>query len=104
MASLEEAQKLNHELARRINDEARRDPASPYVGKYVGIANGQVVIVTDDFDALGDGLEAAEPDNRRVFWIEAGYDPAQVDYPWRCETRFSAFRTPGQEFVVGRTA
>jgi hypothetical protein len=84
MPSLEEVQKLNRELAERINEEARCDPASPYAGKYVGIANGQVVIVTDDFDALGDGLEVAEPDNRRVFWIEAGYDPKQVEYIWRC--------------------
>ena len=32
----------NAELARQINQEARRDPASSYAGKLVGIANGQV--------------------------------------------------------------
>src|SRR4051812_34511213 len=32
MASLEEVQKANRELAERINDEARNNPASPYAG------------------------------------------------------------------------
>ena len=33
---------LNRQLARRINDEARSNPQSPYANKFVGIANGQV--------------------------------------------------------------
>jgi len=39
----------NQELARRINQEARNDPMSPYAGKFVGIANGQVVVVADNW-------------------------------------------------------
>ena len=84
MSSLEEVQKANRELAERINDETRSDPTSPYAGKFVGIANGQIVIVTDDFDALDDALEAAEPDNRRVFWVDPEYDPTKIEYIWRC--------------------
>lgn len=84
MSSLEEVQKANRELAERINGEARNDPASPYAGKFIGIANGQVVVVTDDFDALYHGLEEYEPDNRRVFWVEAGHDPTKIEYIWRC--------------------
>ena len=84
MENLEEIQKANRELALRINEEARNDPQSPYAGKFVGIANGQVVIVTDDFQALYDGLEEAEADNRRVFWIEASRDLTKIEYIWRC--------------------
>jgi len=31
---------LNHELARKINEDARDDPAAPFAGKSVGITNG----------------------------------------------------------------
>jgi hypothetical protein len=31
----------NEQLAREINEQARQDRNSPYVGKLVGIANGQ---------------------------------------------------------------
>src|SRR2546423_143348 len=67
MPSLEEVQKTNRELALSINHEARKDPTSPYAGKYVGIANGQVVVVTDDFQALYHRLKEIEPDHRRAF-------------------------------------
>src|SRR5438093_12838970 len=78
MSSLEEVQKANRELAERINDEARNDPSSPYAGRFVGIANGQVVVVTDDEESLYYRLAEIEPDPRRVFGLEAGHDPAKV--------------------------
>ena len=34
---------INRALAERINQEARDNPHSPYAGKFVGLANGQVV-------------------------------------------------------------
>src|SRR5947208_5815164 len=40
-------QEANEQLARQINEEARSDPHSPYAGKFVGIANGQVIVVAD---------------------------------------------------------
>ncbi len=83
MASLEEVQKANRELAERINKEARSDPASPYAGKFVGIANGQVVVVTDDEESLYHSLAEIEPDPRRVFGLEASHDPTKVEYIWR---------------------
>jgi len=84
MSTLEEVQRANRTLAQRINDEARNDPHSPYAGKFVGIANGQVVVVTEDLESLYYRLEEIEPDNRRVFWIEASYDPTKIEYIWRC--------------------
>src|SRR5258707_8010131 len=78
MSSLEEVQKLNRELGERINQEARSNPASPYAGKFVGIANGQVVVVSEDLNSLSRRLREIEPDNRRVFWVEASRDYDKV--------------------------
>ena len=83
MISLEEVQKANRELAERINDEARNDPGSPYSGKFVGIANGKVVVVTDDPEHLYHRLAEIEPDPRRVFGVDAGHDPTKIEYVWR---------------------
>jgi len=84
MLSLEEVQKANRDLALRINDEARNDPQSPYAGKFVGIVNGQVVVVTDDAESLYYRLAEIEPDPRRVFGLDAGHDPSKIDYIWSC--------------------
>ena len=56
VSGLEEVQKVNRELAERINREARKDPTSPYAGKYVGIANGEVVVKQTGRTATGGRL------------------------------------------------
>jgi hypothetical protein len=78
MPSIAEVQQLNQALAEKINKEARSNPNSPYAGKFVGIANGQVVIVTDDLDELGRRLDEVEPDVRRTCGVEASRDYDQV--------------------------
>jgi hypothetical protein len=72
-------QDLNRELARKISKEARDNPASPYAGKFVGIANGQVVVVADNWDDLAQGLRQVEPDTQKTLCLEIGvdYDAAQ---------------------------
>jgi hypothetical protein len=82
MESLEEVKKANRELAERINEETLKDPASPYAGKYVGIANGKVVVIADDVPSLYYQLKEIEPDHRRVFWIEASRDREKIEYIW----------------------
>src|SRR5216117_1145280 len=67
-------QEINRELAQRINAEARSDPHSPYADRFVGIANGQIVVVTDDLDDLARRLRQAEPDPTKTFGIEASRD------------------------------
>lgn len=84
MLNLDEVRQANRELADRLNREASSDPTSPYAGKFVGIANGRVVAVTEDLESLYYRLEEIEPDHRRVFWIEAGVDPTKIDYVWSC--------------------
>lgn len=75
-------QELNRDLARRINAEARSNPQSPYVNKFVGIANGQVIVVTDDLDELARRLRQAEPDPSRTFGVEASRDYTEVHEIW----------------------
>lgn len=73
---------VNRELARQINEEARKNPQSPYANKFVGIANGQVVVVADDPDELSRRLRALEPDPRKCFCVEASRDYTEVEMIW----------------------
>jgi hypothetical protein len=75
-------QDINRELAIQINTEARSNPQSPYANKFVGIANGQVVVVTEDLDDLARRIRQAEPDASKTFWVEASYDYDQVHEIW----------------------
>ena len=75
-------QERNRELARVINEEARSNPSSAYAGKFVGIANGQVVTVTDDLDELVRSLRQAEPDPKKTLCLEAGIDYSEVQDIW----------------------
>jgi hypothetical protein len=78
MTTLAEVEQLNRDLADKINKEARSNPNSPYAGKWVGIANGEVVVVTDDLDEMVRRLDEVEPDVRRVCGVEASRDYDQV--------------------------
>src|SRR5260221_4627199 len=80
MSSVKTVQDLNRELARRINAEARSNPQSPYANKFVGIANGQVVVVTDDLDDLARRVRQIEPDPTKTFFIEASRDYDEVQW------------------------
>ena len=73
---------LNRELARKLNEEARTNPQSPYAGKFVGIANGQVVAVSDSLDEMTRLLRQAEPDPEKTIWIEASADYDEVHQVW----------------------
>lgn len=82
MTTSTEIRKRNEELAQAINEEARRNPHSPYAGKWVGLANGQVVVVADSRDELAKRLREVEPDPARTFWVEASRDYAKVFSIW----------------------
>ena len=83
MSATSTVQDLNRELARRINAEARSNPQSPYANKFVGIANGQVVVVADDLDEMVRQLRQAEPDPKKCFGVEASRDYTEVHEIWR---------------------
>lgn len=82
MSTATSVQDLNRELARRINAEARSNPQSPYANKFVGIANGQVVVVTDDLDDLAQRIRQTEPDPTKTFWVEGSRDYDEVHEIW----------------------
>jgi hypothetical protein len=82
MSILVDAQARNRELARQINEEARRDPHSPYAGKFVGIANGQVVVVADDLEEMARRLVQIEPEGAKCFSVEASRDYDEVVESW----------------------
>ena len=73
---------INRQLAQRLLDEARANPPSPYGGKFVGIANGQVAVVADSWDELARRLRAVEPDPARTFGVEVGRDYSEVQEIW----------------------
>jgi hypothetical protein len=73
---------LNRQLAQKLLDDARANPASPYAGKFVGIANGRVVVVADDWDELGRRLRQVEPDSSKAFGVEIGRDYSEVQEIW----------------------
>jgi hypothetical protein len=68
----------NRELARQINEEALKNPNSPYANKFVGIANGQVVVVADDLEEMSRRLRQIEPDPSKCFGVEASRDYSKV--------------------------
>jgi hypothetical protein len=75
-------QQRNRELADEINAEARSNPQSPYANKFVGIANGQVVVVADDLGEMIRRLRQIEPDPSMTFGVEASRDYDEVIEIW----------------------
>ena len=70
-----EIYRLNREVARRIYQEVQADTSSPYAGKVVGIANGEVVLVGDDLDTTHRRLLEIEPNK----WRCATFEPSRVE-------------------------
>jgi hypothetical protein len=68
--------------ATRINEEARTNPDSQYADKFVGIANGQIVVVADTLDAVSRRLRQSEPDPSKCFIVEASRDYSIVEEIW----------------------
>ena len=81
MSATNSIRQLNCELADKLIEEAKQNP-SALAGKFVGIANGQVIVVTDDLDEVGRQLEQAEPDARKTCVVEPGLDLNQVHEIW----------------------
>jgi hypothetical protein len=83
MSGASSVQDLNRQLASQINQEARRNPQSPYANKFVGIANGQVVVVADSLGEMVRRLRQVEPDPSKTFGVDASEDPDEVHEIWR---------------------
>ena len=82
MSTSKTVQELNRELAQTLVEEGRNNPQSVYAGKFVGIANGQVVAVADNWDELARRLRQVEPDPSKTFGVEVGRDYDVVQEIW----------------------
>jgi hypothetical protein len=80
--STADVQAANQQTADRLIEEARRNPGSPLMGKFVGIANGQVVVVADDWDELARQLSEIVRDPSITLSLEVGVDYDQVQEIW----------------------
>ena len=79
-ANLTPAQQRCWRAARRINREARSNPHSAYAGKWVGFADGRLLVVAESMDEMLTRLKAAEPDPKRCLGIEASRDYDTAEY------------------------
>jgi len=82
MATATPIQQLNRELADKLIEEAKQNPQSRYMGKFVGIANGQIVAVAEDLDEVARCLDQVEPDPNKTFFVEVGQDYDKVYEIW----------------------
>jgi hypothetical protein len=79
MTADSEIQELNRQIAKKINEEARCNPQSPYAGKFVGISDGQVVVVADNLKELGRRLREGKYISARTFGTEASRNYDQIE-------------------------
>jgi len=78
MSTPKTIKEINLELANKLAREGKNNPQAPYYGKFVGIANGKVVVVADSLDELARQLPLIEPDPARTAFVDVGYDPDRV--------------------------
>jgi hypothetical protein len=65
---------INERLARKIRREGKGNPKSPYANRFVGIANGTVVIVADTHSEMIKQLRKIEPDASRCYAVDVAAD------------------------------
>jgi len=69
---------LNRRLALKVRREGKQNPKSPYARRYVGIANGEVVVIADSLDDVSNQLRKIEPDNKRSVIVDLVGDYERV--------------------------
>lgn len=82
MAENETTASANERLAKQINQDSRQNPNSPYAGKLVGIAHGQVIVVADSWADAVARLRQAEPDPAQCYCLDASADYNRVEEIW----------------------
>jgi len=68
---------INERLARKIRREGK-DPKSPYANRFVGLANGKVVVIADSLTDVSRRLRKIEPDGSRCFVVDVAADYDRV--------------------------
>lgn len=85
MITLTDERQKNLAFAREINRETRANPASPYVGKYIGVLHQKVVAVADTLEELDRQLDALGDTAHEAASLEASadYDRVYMIWEWR---------------------
>ena len=73
---------INRQTAEKLYADAQQDPTSPYAGKKIGLVNGNVVAVADDWDDVVRVLEHVEPDASKTYCIDMAEDYTTTQYIW----------------------
>ena len=70
---------INERLARKVRREGQADPKSPYANRFVGIANGKVVVIADSLDEMARQLRKIEPDASKRFGVDVAADYSRIE-------------------------
>ena len=70
---------VNERLARKIRREGKADPKSPYANRFVGIANGEVVVIADSLREMSHRLRKIEPDPMKRYGVDVAADYDRVE-------------------------
>ncbi|HEX3151968.1 MAG TPA: hypothetical protein VHR66_28100 [Gemmataceae bacterium] len=69
---------MNQRLARKVRREGKANPKSPYANRFVGIANGKVVIIADTLREMAQRLRKIEPDASKCYAVDVAADYDRV--------------------------
>ena len=83
MLTMSAEQQENWDVALEINRTARQDPGSPYAGKYIAVAQQQVIAIEDNLDDLHLRLNALGDVAQEAIWIEASADYDRTYFIWQ---------------------
>ena len=70
---------LNERLARKIRHEGKQNAKSPYANRFVGIANGEIVVIADSMREMVTRLRKIEPDPSRRYGVDVAADYDRVE-------------------------
>jgi len=70
---------INERLAQRIRREAKENPNSPYANRFVGLANGKVVVIADSLGEMARQLRRIEPDPSKRFGVDVAADYSRIE-------------------------
>lgn len=61
---------INRRLAQKVKREGKVNPKSPYAKRFVGIANGKVVVIAETLDEMSKRLRKIEPDVSKCIGVD----------------------------------
>jgi hypothetical protein len=73
---------INERLARKIRREGQADPMSPYANRFVGLANGKVVVIADSLTEMHRQLLKTGPDPLKRYGVDVAADYSRVEEVW----------------------